>query len=161
MSAACAGASALGYALEPLFSYRVRLGAPQWIGEGADGLRVFYPVAEGTVGGPRLRGRIAPGGGDWLCVRRDGVQLLDVRAVVETEDGARVLAAYTGVGELGEGGYERFLRRELPPAIALRAAGRLHAADPQHRWLNRLQCLFVGEADTRRAELRYDVYAVV
>ncbi|MGH7819320.1 MAG: DUF3237 domain-containing protein [Candidatus Binatia bacterium] len=150
----------IGYELEHVLSYRARLRRPQVIGRVAEGIRVFFPVDEGEVTGPRVYGRLLPGGGDWLTVRTDGVQILDVRGTLETDDGAILYAAYTGVGDLGEDGYEKFLRGERPSTIRLRASGRFLAGDPRYAWLNRVQCLNVGEADTARAEVRYDVYAV-
>jgi hypothetical protein len=90
----------IAYHLEPLFCYQVRIGAPQRIGPGPDGLRAFYPVVDGSLCGPRICGRV------------------------------------------------------------LRAAGRLSAAGSRYLWLNRLQCLFIGAADTRAGVLEYDAYAV-
>jgi len=150
----------LAYGIEHVVSYWARLEPPQVIGPTPEGLRAVFPVADGAVTGPGFRGRVLRGGGDWLTVRPDGVQLLDVRATVETDDGVLVSVEYTGVGDLGEDGYERFLRGDLPPTIRLRAAARFHAADPRYAWLNRLHCLLVGEADTTKSEVRYDAYAI-
>ena len=100
-------------------------------------------------------------GGDWLVVRTDGVAILDVRATIETRDeGALIHVSYTGVGELGEDGYERFLRGDLPASVPLRVGPRFLTAHPDYRWLNRLQCLGIGEVDLERSEVSYDVYAV-
>ncbi len=73
--------------------------------------------------GPKLRGKMLPGGGDWLTVRTDGVGILDVRATIESDDGALIYLAYTGVGDLGEDGYQNFLSRGAVMADAS-AAGR-------------------------------------
>jgi uncharacterized protein DUF3237 len=149
-----------GYELEHIFSSWATVGKPQLIGPTPEGISAIFPAVQGEVAGPKLRGTVLPGGGDWLTVRRDGVQVIDVRATVKTHDGALVYIAYTGVGDLGENGYERFLRGDLPRTIALRASGRFQAADPRYTWLNRLQCLLVGEADREQSKVSYDVYAV-
>lgn len=47
-------------------------------------------------------------------LRTDGVGILDVRATIETHDGALIYAAYSGVIDLGEDGYQKFLQGELP-----------------------------------------------
>jgi hypothetical protein len=64
------------------------------------------------------------------------------------------------VGDLGEAGYENYLKGVTPKLIPIRAAARYQTSHPDHAWLNRLQCINVGEADVRRLSLRYDVYAV-
>ena len=110
------------YSLEHLFSYEVSLERPQMIGEIPEGIRAIFYVTKGEVTGPKLRGRILPGGGDWLTVRTDGVGILDVRGTLESDDGALIYMAYTGVGDLGEDGYQKFLRGELPASVKLRVA---------------------------------------
>ena len=92
------------YSLDHLFSYDVSLERPQMIGEIPEGIRAIVYVTKGEVTGPKLRGRILPGGGDWLTVRTDGVGILDVRGTLESDDGALIYMAYTGVGDLGEDG---------------------------------------------------------
>jgi len=150
----------LSYELEHVFSYCATIGKPQVVGPTAQGIRAIFPVVDGEVTGPKLHGKVLSGGGDWLTVRRDGVQLIDVRGTAQTDDGALVYVAYTGVGDLGEDGYERFLRGDVPDKIPLRAAARLETAHPRYAWLNRLQCLLVGEADRQESKVRYDVYAI-
>ena len=67
---------------------------------------------------------------------------------------------YTGVGDLGEDGYQKFLQSALPRTVPLRVVPRVHTAHPAYQWLNRLQYLNIGEADLERFEVRYDMYAV-
>jgi hypothetical protein len=83
-----------------------------------------------------------------------------VRATIETHDNALIYIAYTGVGDLGEDGYQKFFQGELPRALPLRVVPRFHTAHPAYQWLNRLQCLNIGEVDLERFEVRYDVYAI-
>ena len=148
------------YSLEHLFSYVVSLERPQMIGAIPEGIRAIFYATKGEVTGPKLRGKFLSGGGDWLTVRTDGVGILDVRGTLESDDGALIYMAYTGVGDLGEDGYQKFLRGEFPALVKLRAAPRFHTSHPEYLWLNRLQCLNIGEVDLERLEVRYDVYAV-
>jgi hypothetical protein len=83
-----------------------------------------------------------------------------VRATIETHEGALIHMAYTGVGDLGADGHQKFLDGVLPPRLQLRAASRFQTAHPAYQWLTRLRCLNVGEADLERFEAGYDVYAV-
>lgn len=148
------------YSLDHLFSYVVWVEQPQIIGPVPEGIRAIFYVTKGEISGPKLRGRVLPGGGDWLTIRTDGVAILDVRATLESHDGALIYIAYTGVGDFGEGGYEKFLRRELPNKVQLRVAPRFHTSHQSYLWLNRLQCLNIGEVDLEKLEVRYDVYGV-
>ncbi len=102
------------------------------IGPVPEGARANFYVSGGEATGPRVHGKIHPVGGDWLTVRTDGVGILDVRATFETRDeGALIYLSYTGVGDLGEDGYERFLRGELPESVPLRVAQRYVTAHPR------------------------------
>jgi hypothetical protein len=56
--------------------------------------------------------------------------ILDVRGTIETDDGAPILAMYTGVLDLGEDGHDRFLRQDLPAVVELRTAPRHQTAHP-------------------------------
>jgi hypothetical protein len=148
-------------ALEHLFSYMANLKAPpEIIGPVPEGIRVNFYVTDGVLTGPRLRGRLLPVGGDWLTLRRDGIGVLDVRATIETDDGALIDVAYRGIGDLGEDGYEKFLRGETPKKIALRTAPMLRTAHPRYQWLHRVFTVGVGEADFERFAVRYDVYSI-
>ena len=44
--------------------------------------------------------------------------------------------------------------------MPLRVVTRFQTTHPTYQWLNRLQCLNIGEADLERFEVRYDVYAI-
>lgn len=149
------------YTMEHICSYSATLHSPfEAIGETPLGLRVNGYVSGGEVNGPRLRGRVRPVGGDWLTIRRDGMGMLDVRATMETDDGALIDVQYQGLMDLGGDGYARMLAGDLPARVAIRAVPRLVCAHPDYLWLNRLQCLNVGEVDFASSAVRYDMYAV-
>ena len=155
-------ATRLPYELEHLFSYEATLAMPpELIGEVPEGIRVTFYVTGGRVDGPSVRGVVRPVGGDWLTLGRDGVGRLDVRATLETEDGALLYVTYAGVLDFGPDGYAAFLRGELPPdGTAIRTAPQVRTAHPDYQWLHRVQCLGVGEVRASEGRVRYDVYAV-
>lgn len=132
--------------VEALFSYRLAtLADVQVIGEVPEGARANFVNGDDVeVRGERVRGRMLPWGGDWLTVRRDGVALLDVRNVIETVEGARILYTYTGIADLGPDGFARFLAGDAP-AAQLRGAPRMSTGHPDFLWLNRRQCVVLGE----------------
>lgn len=82
-----------------------------------------------------------------------------MRATLESHDGALIDVAYTGVSDLGEDGYQKFLRQELPRTVQIRVAPRFGTAHPAYQWLNRVQCIGIGELDMEPLEVRYDIYA--
>ena len=149
------------YDMEHICSYTATLASPpEMIGPLPEGLRVNAYVTGGEVTGPRLQGKIRPVGGDWLTIRTDGVAILDVRATMETHDGALIYISYSGVGDLGERGHDNFLKGELPKALLLRTAPRLHSSHPNYLWVNRLQFVNIGEVDFERFVVAYDMYAL-
>jgi hypothetical protein len=153
-------ANMLDYRLEHILSYSATLKAPEVIGPLPEGIRANFYVTGGNLQGPRVNGQVLPVGGDWLTIRTDGVGILDVRATFETHDGALIYTAYSGVVDVGEDGYQKFLQQDLPPFMSLRIVPRYHTTHPDYLWLNRIQCLGIGQVDMARLEVRYDVYAV-
>ena len=149
------------YTLEHLLSYRGTLASPpEVIGELPEGIRVTFYSTGGEITGPKVRGRLKPVGGDWMTVRKDGTALMDVRTTFETDDGALILATYQGVADLGEDGYGRFLKGELPATVKLRMSPRFVSSHAKYAWLNRVHCLGIGEYRVATNDAVYDVYAV-
>src|SRR5438046_10428562 len=94
-----------------LMTLQVAVVGVQKIGAVPHGTRVTAPIASGRFEGPRLRGKVLPGGGDWTLLRGDGVLELDLRLTLETDDGA--LIHMTSLG----------LRHGRPAVIAALARG--------------------------------------
>ena len=87
------------FRMEYLFSYRVAWeNPPEILGPVPEGLRVNFYLVGGEVEGPRPNGRIKPVGGEWFVVRPDGVGMLDMRATIETDDGATIFFDHQGYG---------------------------------------------------------------
>jgi Protein of unknown function (DUF3237) len=152
----------LPYALEYLASVRVPLKEPEIIGVTPEGITVnwFWYPAQGVVVGPKLNARVRELGGDWMTIRHDGVGVMDVRATLETSEGALLYVTYLGHYELGENGYQNFLDRRWPTQAPTRTTPRFRTAHPKYQWLNRLQCLGIGEVRMKELAYTYDLYAV-
>src|SRR3989442_13283629 len=99
-----------------LMTLQVVVPPPQKLGAVPHGTRVIAPITSGTFEGPRLRGRVLPGGGDWTLWRSDAVLELDLRITLETDDRALIDMTFQG------------LRHGPPDAIAALARG--EAVDP-------------------------------
>jgi hypothetical protein len=149
------------YQLEHIFSYHISVTPPEMVGPVPDGMRLNFYITGGEITGPKVVGKVRPSGADWVKVRRDGIGLIDVRAVFETNDGALIYVTVDGTTDLGENGYEQIVAG-MPPlgATLFRTFPRFHTAHPQYLWLNRLHCLGIGEAHFDHFRVGYDVYAV-
>ena len=109
----------------------VEIAPTRLLGEGPLGERRIVPITGGHFAGPRIRGRVLPGGADRQLIRRDGVKRLDALAEVEAEDGAVVTVLNRVVVAPREG------------ASDYRASTlEITAPEGPHAWLNRLA--FIG-----------------
>lgn len=81
---------------EFLFDIVAGLDSMLEVGKTPYGQRMIAYVTEGVFKGPRLTGKVLPGGGDWVLVRSDGVLSIDVRITLETHDGVRIYVTYGG-----------------------------------------------------------------
>lgn len=62
-----------------LFDIVVDLNPRLNFGSGPFGQRILFGSAGGSFDGPKLRGEVLAGGGDWALFRPDGTMTLDVR----------------------------------------------------------------------------------
>jgi hypothetical protein len=118
----------------PLMTLRLNTAPTQNIGAGPRGVRVTFPITGGSFEGDRLRGKVLAGGDDWTVKRADGVVELDLRATLQTEDGALIHMTLEGIRDDGAPGAPYF--RTLP---------RFETAEPKYSFLNRLLALGAGE----------------
>jgi hypothetical protein len=126
---------------------KVAVVGSQKIGAVPHGIRVIAPIASGHFEGPRLRGKVLPGSGDWTLLRGDGVLELDLRLMLETDDGALIYMTSFG------------LRHGPPEVIAAIARGasvdpstyyfrttpRFETGHPKYAFLNRLLAVSSGD----------------
>ena len=146
--------------LQLLLEYHATLKAPAVIGAGPFGSRQIFDVTGGAFAGPRLRGKILPSGGDWLLVGADGIGRLDVRATLETDDGALIYVAYFGVLHMNE---------KVAQAVAANGSTeygetyfftqpRFETGDPRYAWLNGI--VAIGQGKIAPGRVDYQVYQV-
>jgi hypothetical protein len=125
------------------------------------GHRRIVRVTGGTFAGPRLRGTVLPGGGDWLVERRDGTRILDVRITLKTDDGDLIYAHYPGLFHAKLGTIERLGRGETidPSEYYFRTAPLFETSSTTYEWLNRILAVGVGKRTAR--QVSYTVYGVL
>ena len=124
----------------PLMTLQVVVAPPQKIGAVPHGTRVMAPINGGTFEGPRLRGKVLPGGADWTLLRSDGVLELDLRITLGADDGALIYMTSFGL-RLGPPEVLAALARgDLvdPSRYYFRTAPRFETSAPQYAFLNRL-----------------------
>ena len=134
----------------------VRIGAPIEIGKIAGNLRRVIPIAEGEVLGPKLYGKVLPGGADYQAMRADGVTELEARYVIALENGQLIYVENRGVRFGPAELMEKLRSGEVvdPALIYFRSTPRFETAAPGYEWL--MQNLFVcsGARFPDRVELR-------
>jgi Protein of unknown function (DUF3237) len=146
---------------ELLFEMRADLAEPQDVGATPAGTRRIVPVTGGTFEGPKLKGAVLPGGGDWLLIRSDGVRQLDVRATLQTDDGHLIYVSYRGIFDVSPAVFQRLLQGEAvaPSEYYFRITPVFETGAEKYGWLNRLVAVGVG---TRTPTgVAYTVYAIL
>jgi hypothetical protein len=126
-------------ALEFVFEIRAQIGEVQRAGPGAMGERQHIPIVGGTVAGPRMKGRILPGGSDWPLTRADGTSLIEAHYSVQADDGSLIYVHNRGLRVSSAGVLERLRRGEAVSASEMyfRSAPVFDAPDGPHGWLTR------------------------
>jgi hypothetical protein len=128
------------------------------IGDTPQGYRIDFFIEHGTVTGPGIAAEIQPGGGDWLCIRRDGVAVLDIRAAYRTADGPLTGYRAGGLLDLGPDGHARAVTGQLHGTPPCWVTPTFQTADPAWQWLNRVQGFGIGRVLLDEARVRYDVH---
>ena len=135
--------------LEFVAALHVTLEPLQLVGEIGHGLREVIPITGGTVNGPKLSGRILPGGADWARGLPDGAYRVSARYLLQLDDGTLVTVDNNGI--LAPDGQGGFTGRTVPV---------FEVADGPHAWLRR--CIFIGtlQADPAGAFVDLAFYRV-
>ncbi len=144
-----------GARLEFCFAIRIKFANIQMLGDMPSGAaRGAVYIADGTIDGPRLKGRVLKdSGGDWSLFRPDGVLAMDARYMLEADDGTLIL--------LHNRGYLWGRTPDVMPRMRawmfdggpavhfdefyLRSAPTFEVAKGKHDWL--MRHVFVGVGD--------------
>jgi hypothetical protein len=133
--------------LQFLYTSVVEIGKPLEVGRSPLGQRRIIPITGGRFSGPRLSGRILPGGADWQVVRYGDITEVDARYTLETHDGNLIHVSNRGL-------------RHGPREVMERLASGLHVEPHQYyfrttpifetgastlAWLNKMVAVASGE----------------
>ena len=146
--------------LEHLYDMHADLEAPQVLAGTPAGVRQIFIVKGGTVEGPRIKGKILPGGGDWAMVRSDGAVQLDVRATLQTDDGALIYGTYGGLIVAEPAIFGRLFQGEDVPLdeYYFYINPMFQTGAPKYAWLN--QVIAVGRGKAVPGGVEYRVWAI-
>jgi uncharacterized protein DUF3237 len=82
---------------QPIFTIHAELEAVTNLGRTPYGERRMIGILGGSVRGPRLSGRILPGGTDWQIIRSDGAADIKARYTIESDAGALIMVTSEGL----------------------------------------------------------------
>lgn len=146
--------------VEHLFDMDVELEPAQAIPTPV-GARMTFIAKGGTIEGPRLKGELLPGGGDWLMIGTDLIGRVDVRATIRTDDGALIHYETRGVIEVPADGMERLAAGERLPfeETYVRTTPKFETADERYSWLNGI--VAIGHNELVANRINYRIYRVL
>ncbi len=130
----------------PLFAFRIDVAAPSIIGMTPGYDRRIGEITGGTFEGERLRGKFRTGGSDWQSLRADGAISINVRAVMETDDGALIAMRYRGIRHGPKEVIDRLARGEPvnPNEYYFRVTPWFETSSEKYDWLNRVVAVAIG-----------------
>jgi hypothetical protein len=133
-----------GLATRPLFRLLPTAPAPALVGAAPFGTRRLFPIVGGSFDGDRLK-----------SVR------LDVRLVLQTDDGALIGFRYRGLRTGPTDVLARIDRGETvdPASYYMRMSGLFETAAARYLWLNHIVAVGVGARTSAGPE--YDVFEVL
>lgn len=147
-------------ALEKVFTIEAEVDAPRSAGPGPMGERLHIAITGGRVHGPRLSGRILPGGSDWPLIAPDGTSHIAAHYTVEAEDGTLIYVVNKGLRVSSAEVMARLRAAEpvSPDEYYMRAAPVFDVPDGPHQWLR--EALFVSSIAPKGRTIVIDVYRI-
>jgi hypothetical protein len=110
--------------------------------------RAIVAIAGGTFQGPKLRGTIVGPSGDWIVARPDGSSVVDIRAVLQTDDQQKIYMTCRGIAYPMPGGV---LHARILPLFETGAA--------RYGWLNNV--VAVGVYRPTAGKVTYRVFRIL
>ena len=132
---------------ELLFDLVFERGTASTVGS-PGGNRVVVPVSAGTFEGPKLKGVVVAPSGDTITVRQDGSSVLDLRLLLQTDDGQKILMTCRGIAYATPDGS---LFARLQPLFETGAE--------KYSWLNKV--VAVGVFRPLPGKIAYRIYRVL
>jgi hypothetical protein len=130
-----------------ILGLRAQVSIVQVVGDTPNGFRRIGIVTGGTFEGPKLRGKVLTGGSDWQFLHPDGTAMLDVRMVLETDDGVPIALTYRGVRHGPKEVLEKVNKFEHvdPSLYYFRTAAQFETAHDKYKWLDYVIAVGTGD----------------
>jgi hypothetical protein len=123
--------------LEFAFELHAECDPPLPIGDTPSGKAALIPITGGHFEGPNIKGTVLPGGADWPYTRLDGVNFVEARYPIRTDDGVIV---------------QVWNRGPMVPGTKARTMTSFVAPIGKYDWLNK--SVFVGTLEVPSGPFR-------
>jgi hypothetical protein len=131
------------------------------LGDTPHGNRQIICIKGGSFEGPRVKGVVLPGGGDWFIRRTDGVVDMDVRAALRTDDNQIIYTHMRGINDIKLEVALKLISGEAVDASQyyLRVTPVFETASEKYGWLNRIVAVGIGRLTPEG--VTYKMYTVL
>lgn len=131
---------------QPMMTFAIDVAPPSIVGMTPGYDRRIGEITGGTFEGEKLRGKFRSGGSDWQSLRADGAITINVRLVMETDDGALIAMRYRGVRHGPKDVIERLAKGEAvnPNEYYFRVTPWFETSAEKYDWLNRVVAVAIG-----------------
>jgi hypothetical protein len=125
------------------------------------GIRQIIYIKGGTFEGPKIKGAVLPGGGDWFVRRADQMVEVDVRCVLRTDDNQLIYCCLRGINEMtAEVAIRAITGKSIDSSkYYFRVTTVIETGSKKYDWLNRI--VAVGVGNLIPAGVEYKIYMVL
>ena len=143
--------------LEFAFEVRAEVADPTIVGQTPNGTRRIINILGGTFEGPKVKGKLLPGGADWQIIREDGFTEVDARYTLQTDSGRLIYVSNIGMRHAPPDVMKRLNAGETvdPNLIYFRAVPKFETAAPDLQWLTRSIFIATGERYPKGVVIRF------
>jgi hypothetical protein len=147
--------------LEFVFELSVEIGPTIEVGKTPTGLQCNVPIIGGTFTGPRMSGRVLPGGADRQLVEESGLTVVHAQYAIETQDGFRIEIENRGVRTGSAAVLRRLAVGEVvdPKEYYFRTTPTFKSPNGPYEWLKR--CVFVASCERYADHVLVKVWKVL
>lgn len=116
------------------------------LGDTPYGNRRIFRFDSGNFEGPKLTGRVLPGGGGTALTRYDGVLKIEARLTLETDDNEKICMSWQGLRHGPKDVIDRVNRGETvdPQTYYFRTTPCFETGSQKYAWLNRICSIATG-----------------
>jgi len=143
--------------LEFAFELFAEVADPTVVGELPNGTRRIIDILGGEFEGPKLKGKLLPGGADWQLIREDGFTEIDARYTLQTDSGHLIYVTNIGIRHAPPDVMRRLNAGEIvdQSEIYFRAIPKFETAAPELEWMMRSIFVSTGERYPNGVVIRY------